>query len=656
MSNKLNPLRFDIIGNDKSGQAFDAAERNAKQFGGEVTGLMGVFDKASISAGDIFAVFSTGVVAGAVASVQRVVDEVSELSNQAEQAVVGFEEFQELKFYMDRNRVGVDALTDGLKEMNLRVDEFIQTDGGPAEESLRRLGYSTEELAEKLKRPSELFEEIIARTKQLEKAAQVRVLDELFGGQAGEQFIQIMDDSVGAIAAARQEARDLGIVLEDEYLENVADINRRWKEMVTVVGVNLQRAILNAAGAANQFLDNFRQIENVTDRGIDQQITEMGKKRLELETKILEVRDSMNGGFGFFNQDSNKNMLADLELRMQKLNEAEAKLVKLRADREDQEATRKTVDGEIVKNQKFQLAIANLNEEKSLLSQTALQREINNQLKEYGFTLDSKEGQLIADQVTQIYNKKMALKAANDSSKDAVKQSEKQAEAYQKVIDALDLEYAKLGQNATQQRILTEIRRAGVEVGSLEAQEIIARIELIDRETAALEEANKASEFFNQQFESGILSLIPAIETGNDALDNFLNTMIKVAAQSLLFGTGPLGGMFGGGILSGLFPGRALGGDVSAGQAYEVGETGKELFIPSQNGQIVSHSDLVNAENKNLSAANNQPISVTQINKFDGYKAGDIEQLKRQMAQNDIELGERVRGIIRQGEEDRMFA
>lgn len=38
--------------------------------------------------------------------------------------------------------------------------------------------------------------------------------------------------------------------------------------------------------------------------------------------------------------------------------------------------------------------------------------------------------------------------------------------------------------------------------------------------------------------------------------------------------------------------GKALGGSVNAGKPYMVGESGRELFIPNQNGQIVSNQDL----------------------------------------------------------------
>ena len=44
--------------------------------------------------------------------------------------------------------------------------------------------------------------------------------------------------------------------------------------------------------------------------------------------------------------------------------------------------------------------------------------------------------------------------------------------------------------------------------------------------------------------------------------------------------------------LSGIIPGRALGGPVSAGSPYMVGEVGKELFVPRTDGYIVPNSGL----------------------------------------------------------------
>lgn len=92
-------------------------------------------------------------------------------------------------------------------------------------------------------------------------------------------------------------------------------------------------------------------------------------------------------------------------------------------------------------------------------------------------------------------------------------------------------------------------------------------------------------------------------QKADDVVRNLTKSLARAALQAAFTGQGPLaflmgtaplasaggnavGGLAGG--LSKLFSGfRAGGGDVQAGRAYKVGETGEELFVPGQNGRIV---------------------------------------------------------------------
>ncbi|WP_310530768.1 tail tape measure protein [Novosphingobium sp.] len=80
---------------------------------------------------------------------------------------------------------------------------------------------------------------------------------------------------------------------------------------------------------------------------------------------------------------------------------------------------------------------------------------------------------------------------------------------------------------------------------------------------------------------------------------NVINDIAAQAVQTLLNSMGGLGGgSGGGGGFGGLFnfgsllgnvlgfPGRAIGGSVSPGRGYLVGERGPELFVPTQAGRI----------------------------------------------------------------------
>lgn len=98
-------------------------------------------------------------------------------------------------------------------------------------------------------------------------------------------------------------------------------------------------------------------------------------------------------------------------------------------------------------------------------------------------------------------------------------------------------------------------------------------------------------------------SLGGAISNLRDALRSFVEYAMReltaLAARFALFKM--VTGIFGGGLLSGFFgdsflgfklPGRAMGGPVTRGQPYVVGERGPELFVPQQSGRIESNQSL----------------------------------------------------------------
>ncbi len=172
-------------------------------------------------------------VADAVANTRQIVRGMAEIGDTAKRAGVNVEAFQEWKYVADQNRIGIDALTDGFKELSLRADEFIQTGSGSAAEAFKRLGFDAADLKEKLKDPSALMLEIMQRMEGLDKAAQIRISDELFGGTGGEQFVQLLDRGAAGITAQIARARDLGLVLDEGAVKKAGELDAKFSEVET---------------------------------------------------------------------------------------------------------------------------------------------------------------------------------------------------------------------------------------------------------------------------------------------------------------------------------------------------------------------------------------------------------------------------------------
>ena len=95
-------------------------------------------------------------------------------------------------------------------------------------------------------------------------------------------------------------------------------------------------------------------------------------------------------------------------------------------------------------------------------------------------------------------------------------------------------------------------------------------------------------------------ALVRALRTGKLGFDDLkrvaLSAMAEIAGAAIrggfdsLFGKGGVGGLFAS--LGSLFvsllgaPGKAIGGPVSPGRPYLVGERGPELFVPTASGRI----------------------------------------------------------------------
>lgn len=103
------------------------------------------------------------------------------------------------------------------------------------------------------------------------------------------------------------------------------------------------------------------------------------------------------------------------------------------------------------------------------------------------------------------------------------------------------------------------------------------------------------ADFLFEPFEDGLDGMVRSFV---DALRRMLAN--QAASQFASFVTG----LFGGSAISGIspsafaptprtyFPGRAAGGPVSANSPYIVGERGRELFVPNQNGAIIPNNQL----------------------------------------------------------------
>ncbi|WP_150282330.1 phage tail tape measure protein [Salipiger aestuarii] len=246
-------------------RAAESMERRAKQSADRINSTFG---KMSNGLATAFTRMSGPLLAGVgsaatVQALRNTTRGIAEVGDEAKRSGVSAQAFQEWKFVAEQNRIGVDSMIDGLKELNMRADEFIVTGAGPTAESFARLGYDAEDLKVKLEDPSALLLEIFDRTRKLKTAARIRIADEIFGGTAGERFVELMGRSDAELRTTINRAHEVGAVFDEEMIAKAAEIDQQFSALTQRIGNFGKKVAVEFAAAAAEAVDLRTKLDDI---------------------------------------------------------------------------------------------------------------------------------------------------------------------------------------------------------------------------------------------------------------------------------------------------------------------------------------------------------------------------------------------------------
>jgi len=220
-----------------------------------------------------------------------------------------------------------------------------------------------------------------------------------------------------------------------------------------------------------------------------------------------------------------------------------------------------------------------------------------------GGTVDPKALDLAAQRIVAAEE---ARKGGKSDSERAAEQVKQYTASLQEERAELEAEAAALGQSNLQREIAVNLARAGSAATEAQRQAIIAETTAIYNAKTAIEqyekaqeEANRTAEYFGDVAIDAITDLALEGRTLEEVFQNVAKSIARAALEAAILGKGPLAGLFGtggtdgglggivGSIMKAFMPGKAAGGMVNAGQPYTVGESGRELFVPTTPGRIV---------------------------------------------------------------------
>jgi hypothetical protein len=265
----------------------DTYSKSFEKIGGIIEKGLSVFEKGGAALGGLGA---------AVIAFKEIADSVAEVGREADKARVTTQTWQQWAYVAKATGMQIDGMTDALKELNIRGNEFALTGKGSGAEWFQRLGFTAADVAEKLRDPNALLDELIGKIQKLDSAGQARAMDELFGGTGAEQLSKALGLSVTQI----QELRKQAVTFTEEEIESAKKIDAAWDTMWTNFTVYAKKAAVDGVTAVARAMAEMDkglpkdQEKRVLDRfnaevSPDAQIARLEAQKKELQDLLAKV-------------------------------------------------------------------------------------------------------------------------------------------------------------------------------------------------------------------------------------------------------------------------------------------------------------------------------------------------------------------------------
>ena len=501
------------------------------------------FDSLGKAAKRLAPIIAAAVSVGAARNAITLGKEIADLSRIAGTTA---EEFQELAFAAKTVGIDQNKLSDIIKDMNDRVGDFLATGGGPMKdffEQVAPLVGVTADQFRNLSGPQAL--QLYAST--LEKAG-ANQQDFTFFMEAmasdATALVPLLRNNASGFKEIGKQARDAGAIMSNETVAGAAALDAK----LDVLGTTIQSSF------TNMLINNQDELENLTDF-----IINTGIPAIE---KLLGVLSSAASGAAVIG-DVLGQLRGDTDIRMPRAGAVDGIL---------QESADKYLDG----NRKDKTSDGKTNK------------------GPYRETISPGDGPNLNPSPMPDKNGFSGIQFTNTTGGGGTDKVKAQMQAYEDLVRSLNPAVDATIAYAEQLGIIN----AELDSGRISQDQSNA---LIDQARQEMQKARREASKFASVFEtveSSIESSMMGLVSGTMSLKDAFKSMtaqivsdlyrVLVVQEMVNAAKSAMGGGVGGFLSSVLSGTRAGGGSVQGGNAYMTGESGRELFVPAQNGRILS--------------------------------------------------------------------
>jgi len=607
--------RIVLSATDDTRAAFESAKRN----------LEGLKERAASIAGAVAPLAPAVAAAFAVEKFRGAVDVLDKLDDLAEKSGIAVKELSALRFAGEAVGTPLEALATGTRKLATHMADAA----GGSKEALAAfdaIGVKVKDASGNLRSMDAVLLDVADKFAVYADGAGKSALATALFGKSGTDMIPLLNQGSGGIKRLRTEAEQLGAVYGADLAAKGAQLNDNLKKLalaseaaaVALGGplitklVGLTDKIIEAKKQGTLWLDVLKAIVsfNPTRALAEEGMGLFGTEFEQQDKQLADLKSKIDG----YNAALEKN--PGDEARKARLKQLEAEYILLsrtivqnkaanQAGFADDALSRRAARGEL--NPKPDAPPEKKNVARAaqeglfvgppvpdflLAANKAFDENVLTRARKFQETYDEITRQFF-DGTRSWEQYDAALAELNKTTSTAGKVSSEFEDAQKSLNDMIEnSSLGKLDKLQKKMQLLADAFLNG-RFGAKESEEAIKTFGIIANDTLGnvapeAEKAKSAVERIGEAFEASFTS---AIISGR----GLKGVLEQLEAQALAFGvsqigkelfasatpflSAAIGGIFGGG--------RAIGGPVTAGTPYIVGERGPEWFVPSNSGSIV---------------------------------------------------------------------
>ena len=200
---------------------------------------------------------AVGAAGGLAFLVKRSIDAADSIAKTADAIGISTDALQELRFAADLSGVSVESLDKALKFATKAIGELRTRTSSELTTALKDFDAQLLRNIRSAGSVEEAINLVFRRMGEMEDATKKAALSKSVFGRAGMVMVNIVRGEADALEEMRQQARDLGIVLDEELLRSAEKTKDQLTVLGTVLSANLNKAVLEHADAIGDLAERF---------------------------------------------------------------------------------------------------------------------------------------------------------------------------------------------------------------------------------------------------------------------------------------------------------------------------------------------------------------------------------------------------------------